>query len=74
MNISIDSGIQIEFSDIKSNKRLPRNVAEDEVKDEEERVIEVCEKIKHISRLMNDSKISQIEDIKKLKLVVLQKI
>ena len=73
LNISIDSDIQIEFSDIESNKRLPRNVAEDEVKDEEERVIEVCEKIKHISRLMNDSKISQIEDIKKLKLVVLQK-
>ena len=73
LNISIDSDIQIEFSDIESNKRLPRNVAEDEVKDEEERVIEVCEKIKHISRLMNDSKISQTEDIEKLKLVVLQK-
>jgi len=73
LNISIDSDIQIEFSDIESYKRLPRNVAEDEVKDEEGRVIEVCEKIKHISRLMNDSKISQIEDINELKLAVLQK-
>ena len=73
LNISIDSDIQIEFSDVESYKRLPRNVAEDEVKDEEGRVIEVCEKIKHISRLMNDSKISQIEDINELKLAVLQK-
>ena len=70
---TIDSDIQIEFSDIESNKRLPRNVAEDEVKDEEERVIELCEKIKHISKLMNDSKISQIEEINELKLAVLQK-
>ena len=73
LNISIDSDIQIEFSDIESYKRLPRNVSEDEVKDEEGRVVEVCEKIKYISRLMNDSKISQIEDINELKLAVLQK-
>jgi len=68
LNISIDTNIQIEFTEIESNTRLPRNVTEDVVKDEEEHVIEVCEKIKHISRLMNDSKISQI-----LKLAVLQK-
>ena len=73
LNISIDTNIQIEFTEIESNTRLPRNVTEDVVKDEEEHVIEVCEKIKHISRLMNDSKISQIEDINKLKLAVLQK-
>ena len=72
LNISIDSDVQIEFSDIESNKRLPCNVAEDEVKDEEERVIEVCEKIKHISRLMNDTKIDQTEDISELKLAVLK--
>ena len=73
LNISIDTNIQIEFTEVESNTRLPRNVTEDVVKDEEEHVIEVCEKIKHISRLMNDSKISQIEDINKLKLAVLQK-
>ena len=73
LNISIDTNIQIEFTEIESNTRLPRNVTEDVVKDEEEHVIEVCEKIKHISRLMNDSKISQIEDINELKLAVLQK-
>jgi len=73
LNISVDTDIQIEFTEIESNTRLPRNVTEDVLKDEEEHVIEVCEKIKHISRLMNDSKISKIEDISKLKLAVLQK-
>jgi len=73
LNISIDTNIQIEFTEVESNTRLPRNVTEDVVKDEEEHVIEVCEKIKHISRLMHDSKISQIEDINNLKLAVLQK-
>jgi len=73
LNIPINTKAQVEFTEIESNKRLPRNVTEDEVKDEEERVIEVCEKIKHISRLMNDSKICQIEDVNELKLAVLTK-
>jgi len=73
LNISIDTDIQVEFTEIESNTRLPRNIAEDEVKDEEERVIEVCEKIKHISRLMNDSKICRIENRNELKLAVLKK-
>jgi phosphotransferase system HPr-like phosphotransfer protein len=72
LNISIDTNALIEFSDIESNKRLPRNILEDDVKDEEERVIEVCEKIKHISRLMNDSKLTQLESINELKLAVLK--
>jgi len=73
LNISHTPNLQVEFSDIEINKRLPRNVTEDEVKDEEDRIIEVCEKIKHVSRLMNDIKIHLITDIDKLKLAVLQK-
>ena len=73
LNVSIDMDNQIEFTEIESNTRLPRNVAEDQVKDEEEHVIEICEKIKHISRLMNDSKISQLQNRNELKLAVLKK-
>ena len=73
LNVSIDTDIQVEFTEIESNTRLPRNIAEDEVKDEEERVIEVCEKIKHISRIMNDSKICRMENKNELKLAVLKK-
>ena len=72
LNVSIDTEMQVEFTEIESNTRLPRNVAEDEVKDEDERVIEVCEKIRHVSRLMNDSKIFQMENINELKLAVLK--
>ena len=73
LNVTIDMDNQIEFTEIESNTRLPRNVAEDQVKDEEEHVIEICEKIKHISRLMNDSKISQLKNRNELKLAVLKK-
>lgn len=64
---------EIEFSDIAINRRLPCNVAEDEVVDEEDRIIDVCEKIKHASKLINDEKIHQIKDINELRVVVLQK-
>ena len=73
LNISCDPDVRVEFTDIVTNKRLPRNVAEDEVKDEEDRIIEVCEKIKQISRLMNDSKVHQVNDVNELKLAVLRK-
>jgi len=73
LSIKHTQNVQVEFSDIEINKRLPCNVAEDEVKDEEDRIIEVCEKIKHISKLMNDEKIRHIDDTYELKLVVLQK-
>jgi phosphotransferase system HPr-like phosphotransfer protein len=78
---SIDNGLsvsrvskeQIEFNDIEVNKRLPRNVADDEVNDEEGRIIEVCEKIKYISKLMNESKLIKMDNIDEIKLAVLRK-
>ena len=78
---SIDNGLsvsrvskeQIEFNDIEVNKRLPRNVADDEVNDEEGRIIEVCEKIKFISKLMNESKLIKMDNIDEIKLAVLRK-
>ena len=73
LNVTRNSGSKIEFSEIETNKRLPRNVAEDEVKDEEHRIIEICEKIKHVAKIMKDSKVQRIADIKDLKLAVLQK-
>jgi len=73
LNVTRNSDSKIEFSEIETNKRLPRNVAEDEVKDEEHRIIEICEKIKHVAKIMKDSKVQRIADIKDLKLAVLQK-
>jgi len=73
LNVTRNSDSKIEFSEIETNKSLPRNIAEDEVKDEEHRIIEICEKIKHVAKIMKDSKVQRIEDIKDLKLAVLQK-
>lgn len=73
LNVTRNPDSKIEFSEIETNKRLPRNVAEDEVKDEEHRIIEICEKIKHVAKLMKDAKAHRIVDIKDLKLAVLQK-
>ena len=73
LNVSRVSKEQIEFNDIEVNKRLPRNVADDEVNDEEGRIIEVCEKIKYISKLMNESKIFKMDNIDEIKLAVLRK-
>ena len=73
LKITCDPDAIVAFSDIEINKKLPRNVSEDEVKNEEARIIEVCEKIKHIFMLMNDSKIHRIENKNELKIAVLQK-
>jgi phosphotransferase system HPr-like phosphotransfer protein len=73
LTITRNIDAQVEFSDIEANKRLPCNVAEDEVKDEEDRIVEVCEKIKQVAKIMKESKIRRIEDLNELKLAVLQK-
>ena len=73
LNILYTSYEETEFLDIEVNKKLPCNVTEDEVVNEEDRIVEVCEKIKHVSKLMNDVKIINIQDPKSLKLAVLQK-
>jgi phosphotransferase system HPr-like phosphotransfer protein len=63
-----------EFSDIESNKRLPKNIAEDEVKNEDERIVEICEKIQETSKKMETIKISPTNDLTELKKLVPYKI
>ena len=63
-----------EFSDIESNKRLPRNIAEDEVKDEEEQIIELCDKIQEVAQNMQKIKINFGNDLVTLKKMVPYKI
>jgi phosphotransferase system HPr-like phosphotransfer protein len=63
-----------EFSDIESNKRLPRNIAEDEVKDEEEQIIELCDKIQEVAEKMQKIKINYSDDLDTLKKMIPYKI
>jgi phosphotransferase system HPr-like phosphotransfer protein len=63
-----------EFSDIEANKRLPKNITEDEVKNEDERIVEICEKIQEVSKKMQTVMISPTNDLKELKKLVPYKI
>ena len=65
---------QVEFIDIQANKRLPRNITEDEIKGEEDRIVDLCEKVQYVSKLMADLKIKRTDNIDGLKRVVPQKL
>lgn len=41
-----------EFSDIESNKRLPRTILEDEVKEEQERILDLCQKYRKVAKMV----------------------
>ncbi len=42
-----------EFYDIESNKRLPRTILEDEVKEEQERILDLCQKYRKVAKMIN---------------------
>ena len=73
LKVSAELKKQIELTDIEINKRLPRNILEDQIKDEEDRIVEVCHKIQHVFKLMQDANVHRITDLNELKLSVLQK-
>ncbi|MCH8156701.1 MAG: HPr family phosphocarrier protein [Nitrospinae bacterium] len=70
LSIPQNPQVQMEFADIVTNKRLPRNITEDEVKDEEDRIIDLCEKVQHVARLMADAKIKRTDEVAELKRMV----
>ena len=65
-----DSVSPHEFSDIEANKRLPKNITEDEVKNEDERIVEICEKIQEVSKRMQTVEIALTNDLTELKKLV----
>ena len=51
-----------EFSEIESNKRLPRTILEDEVQEEQERVIELCKKYRKVAQMVKDMGVERNDD------------
>ena len=51
-----------EFSEIESNKRLPRTILEDEVKEEQERVIELCQKYRKVAKMVKEMGFERNDD------------
>ena len=45
-----------ELFKIESNKRLPKNILDDEIKEERERVIDLCQKYRKIAKLIQATK------------------
>lgn len=63
-----------EFSEIEVNKQLPRNASDEIVKEEEERIIQLFERMRNVSKIMREMKIGTTQDIEKLKDIVLGKL
>jgi len=52
-----------EYSEIEANKRLPRTIMEDEVKEEQERVIDLCGKYRKVAKLVKEMGIEKSDDL-----------
>ena len=61
---SVDKGLDDGFFKIEANKRLPKNILDDEIKEERERVISLCQKYRKIAKLIQEKKIDQSNGIK----------
>ncbi len=63
-----------EFFEIESNKRLPRNILDDEVKEERERVVDLCQKYRKIAKLIQEAKIEKSDDVTTFRALVPSKL
>lgn len=74
LEIPDDSVDPKEFSEIEVNKVLPRTATDEIVKEEEERIIQLFEKMRNVSKMMREMKIEPTREIDKLKDIVLGKL
>ena len=74
ISIPGDSVDPKEFSEIEVNKYLPRNASEEKVREEEERIIQIFEKMRSVSKLMRELKISRTNSVEKIREIVLSKL
>ncbi len=74
LKISPESISINEISEIKSNKRLPRNVREDEVVDEQARVIDLCRKYQKVAKMVNEIGFERNNDLDTFRYVIPSKL
>jgi phosphotransferase system HPr-like phosphotransfer protein len=74
LNINEDSFSLDEFSEIESNKRLPRTILEDEVKEERERVIDLCQKYRKVAKMVNEIGFKRNDDLEIFRHVIPSKL
>jgi len=66
----VDKESDDEFFNIEANKRLPKNILDDEIKEERERVINLCQKYRKIAKLIQEKKINQFDDVKGIRSLI----
>ncbi len=59
-----------EFPEFQSNKKLPKNISEDRVRDEQERVIDLCGKVRNVAKMIKEVKIEFTEDMEQLRKII----
>jgi phosphotransferase system HPr-like phosphotransfer protein len=59
-----------DFSEIESNKRLPRTILEDEVKEEEERVIDLCQKYRKVANMVKEMGFKRNDDLEAFRHII----
>ncbi len=58
------------FLDVEVNRQLPKNAVDDVVKEDEDRIIDLFEKMSNVARLMEEMNINKTDDPEKLKRLV----
>ena len=56
------------------NKRLPKNILDDDVKEERERVIDLCQKYRKIAKLLQDINIDKSDNSEKFRILMASKL
>lgn len=74
LQISQDPFSMNEFSDIESNKRLPRTVLEDEVKGETERILDLCQKYRKVSKMISEIGLQKSDNLEDFRHIIPSKI
>ena len=70
LEISHETFSMNEFSEIESNKRLPRTILEDEVKGEKERILDLCQKYRKVAKMIKEIGFQRNEDLETFRHVI----
>ncbi|MBC8288466.1 MAG: HPr family phosphocarrier protein [Nitrospinae bacterium] len=63
-----------EFSDVESNKRLPRTVLDDKVKGEEERILDLCHKYRKVAKMINEITFDRSDNLETFRHIIPSKL
>ncbi len=74
LQVTTDKEDQNDSAEIETDKRLPINIEEDQVKDEEERILDICHKFHNLAQTILDYKIEKTHDLENLKNLIPSKI